>query len=741
MDLSQPATPASVFERSRVLVRLAGAAALLAGVGTAQSFQNTPSQVPSGGTFNSGFTENIDFSDIDGDGDRDAVKADGGDFGNQQSRLWVNRGFEAGGTIGFFADRTAAQFPAVPQSSRDMDFVDIDLDGDDDLYISNTSAESLQSNRWWINMGGVQGGTAGFFQDQTSTRWTFIGVNNGTTHLSSVAPSVVQAGGGFTDWSCDCVFGDLDNDGDDDLFHSTYGGGGDFDGVAPSRIFLNNGLGFFEEFNPSGFQLSGTALNNGSPGLWCQGNQLHGTANNTGTSCDISDTPLGVELGDLDGDLDIDVLQGSRNTTPRLYKSRMTDTGVFSFRDVTSTAGFSGNVSGANNYEQELGDFDNDDDLDMYGLNWPGFVDITMKNNGTGSFSLATTLANSDIDDNEPDWFDYNNDGRLDAYCSAFTYQNRLYRNNGPASYSHTDVTGSELPAIVEDSLGSDTCDIDNDGDYDVLVGNDLNDPERLYKNVNQIADAIAPRVNHLEQAPNRVASCSAGNTVIRVHIYDNASWDVTRYDTVNLLHSTDGVNFTPSPMLYAGGQIFRGEIPCNLVGTVSYKVQATDEHGNLGTSVTLSYVATCPSGATTYCTAGTSSSGCLPVISGSGTASATAASGFVLSVTNVEGAKQGLFFYGVTGRKALPWAPGNSSYLCVQAPTQRLAPQTSTGTAGTCTGTFTDDWNAYRAAHPTAVGQPFAAGICVDVQAWYRDPSAPGTTNLTGGLEFVVCN
>ena len=40
---------------------------------------------------------------------------------------------------------------------------------------------------------------------------------------------------------------------------------------------------------------------------------------------DIADTPLGAELGDIDGDLDIDVLVGARNETPRLFRNRVSE--------------------------------------------------------------------------------------------------------------------------------------------------------------------------------------------------------------------------------------------------------------------------------------------------------------------------------------------------------------------------------------------------------------------------------
>ncbi len=139
------------------------------------------------------------------------------------------------------------------------------------------------------------------------------------------------------------------------------------------------------------------------------------------------------------------------------------------------------------------------------------------------------------------------------------------------------------------------------------------------------------------------------------------------------------------------------------------------------------------------YCTAGTTSNGCSATIAGVGTASATAGSGFTLSVSNVEGQKQGLIFYGVNGRAALPWGGGSPSFLCVKTPTQRLAAQNTGGTFGQCDGTLTRDWNAYIAANPGTLGQPFMGCETVQAQAWFRDPPAPKTTNLSNGLEFYV--
>ncbi len=139
------------------------------------------------------------------------------------------------------------------------------------------------------------------------------------------------------------------------------------------------------------------------------------------------------------------------------------------------------------------------------------------------------------------------------------------------------------------------------------------------------------------------------------------------------------------------------------------------------------------------YCTAGTTTNGCNASITGIGTASASAGSGFTLSVSNVEGQKLGLVFYGVTGRANAPWGMGSTSFLCVKSPTQRMGSQNAGGTVNTCTGAFNTDWNAFITANPGALGGPFMGCEVVQAQAWFRDPPAPKTTNLSNGLEFYV--
>ncbi len=140
------------------------------------------------------------------------------------------------------------------------------------------------------------------------------------------------------------------------------------------------------------------------------------------------------------------------------------------------------------------------------------------------------------------------------------------------------------------------------------------------------------------------------------------------------------------------------------------------------------------------FCTAGTTTNGCLATMSGTGTPSATAASGFTIGVSNLEGQRQGLIFYGVdnSGFSPLPWGL-SSSFLCVKPPTQRTPIQSSGGVNATCTGAYAIDWNAFRNANPGALGAPFASGDVVYAQAWFRDPPSPKATMLSNGLIFVV--
>ena len=139
------------------------------------------------------------------------------------------------------------------------------------------------------------------------------------------------------------------------------------------------------------------------------------------------------------------------------------------------------------------------------------------------------------------------------------------------------------------------------------------------------------------------------------------------------------------------------------------------------------------------YCSASTSSNGCVATLSASGTPSASAGAGFVLQADQVEGQRLGLFYYGLSGPAAQPFG-GGKGLLCVSSPLRRMTAQDSGGDAGQCNGQLSVDWNEYVATHPHALGVPFQGGEVVWVQAWYRDPDAPGGASLSNGMWFEVC-
>jgi hypothetical protein len=143
----------------------------------------------------------------------------------------------------------------------------------------------------------------------------------------------------------------------------------------------------------------------------------------------------------------------------------------------------------------------------------------------------------------------------------------------------------------------------------------------------------------------------------------------------------------------------------------------------------------------TNYCTAGTTTNGCNATISASAQPSASQATPCTLTVANVEGQKQGLVFYGLdnTGFTPLPWATTSTSFFCVKSPTQRTFPQTSGGVANQCNGVLSVELNNFFGAFPSALGLPFATGDKLYVQAWFRDPPAPRTTNLSNAIELTM--
>ena len=137
------------------------------------------------------------------------------------------------------------------------------------------------------------------------------------------------------------------------------------------------------------------------------------------------------------------------------------------------------------------------------------------------------------------------------------------------------------------------------------------------------------------------------------------------------------------------------------------------------------------------YCAGGASGSSCYSPICGTGTPSATASSGFVVSTSFLEGNKAGLFYFGTNGQQAQPWGNGKS-LQCVVGPVKRGPIIGGGGTNGVCDGSYSQDFNTLWTLAPSK--NP-GAGAVVQAQLWTRDPLSTSNkkTILSPALQFTV--
>jgi hypothetical protein len=110
-------------------------------------------------------TREADFGDVDGDGDLDIVFANTQFFVQQavrQNRLLINDG------TGYFVDETDMRLPRDGDLTVDVDFVDLDEDGDLDLVLGNSMREGTSGNTIGERFAAYLNDGAGVF---TLVRW------------------------------------------------------------------------------------------------------------------------------------------------------------------------------------------------------------------------------------------------------------------------------------------------------------------------------------------------------------------------------------------------------------------------------------------------------------------------------------------------------------------------------------------------------------------------------------------
>jgi hypothetical protein len=453
---------------------------------------------------------------------------------------------------------------------------DIDGDGDLDLVLPNAGS-SAQPLVIYLNDGQgnfsnasttlIQGGYTGFARQVAIADINGDGlpdmyvpsangaadsffVSNGAGMLVNEAATRLPGVGSH---SAAVRFGDVDNDGDLDLiiadrFNHSF--------TRAAHLYLNDGTGVFTEVTESMLPTGGT------------------------------DEPYDLDLVDVDGDFDLDVVIDIHAGKSMLWLNDGTGKFTDASANLPSQSGLK--------YGPVACDVDGDGDLDLWFDNsGPGYTEQLLINDGTGHFTDETSqrvTGNSGSDDNGVACIDVDGDGDFDIAIASLGAQERVFINDGTGHFTH--VTGS-FTALSDSTLWFEFGDVNGDGRLDCATGQGESGSflDQLYFGTQAVAiDTVPPKFRAVESIEGPVAVDD--QPIFRFAVSDNATTDEgPRLTSASARVTLPGGDPQEVPATFMGGDLFRAVLPASPEGTVTVEACATDRAGNAACSTRGTYV------------------------------------------------------------------------------------------------------------------------------------------------------
>ncbi len=270
--------------------------------------------------------------------------------------------------------------------------------------------------------------------------------------------------------------GDYDNDGNEDLFVTAYGG---------NRLYHNNGDGSFADVTISA-GVAGSGWSTSATWVDLDNDGLLDLVVLRYVQWDFDDTWCGEHREHYRAYCHPDLFPA---ITPFIYHNE----GHGRFSEVGAKIG----MKPGKGLGISLADYDRDGKIDLFVAN-DSMLEFLYRNKGDGTFEETALPAEVAVDGEGRtyagmgvDFQDYNNDGLPDLVVTNLANQKyALYQNNGDGSFSYSSYTsGVGGATLLHSGWGIHFFDYDNDGLKDLIVaqGHDidnieLNFPQLRYK-------------------------------------------------------------------------------------------------------------------------------------------------------------------------------------------------------------------------------------------------------------------